>query len=254
MSYAVNVSGITQSTTEHQLQDYFSFCGRILKIDLHENGPTKAAVIHFEKPSAAKTALMLNGSLLGGGPLDVHSDTVHPDEEDSEATDVLGAALDQSDKPRAGIAAEYLAKGYKLSDSILQRAIHLDAEKGISNRFLNYFHSLDSSIGTKALGPDQTLSGKVTSTIQTATQHARNVDEQKGYSKVAEDYYTRALSSPLGQRVRSFYTSTSKQIFDIHDETRRIANEHKASQHTHSTGRDDAEDAGAADSLSKKEA
>jgi hypothetical protein len=26
------------------------------------------------------------------------------------------------------VAAEYLAKGYKLSDSILQRAIHLDCE------------------------------------------------------------------------------------------------------------------------------
>jgi hypothetical protein len=89
----------------------------------------------------------LNGSLLEGGALIVHSDTVHPDEEDSEATHVSGTPLDQSDKPRAGskrlvllyrsqltmsggclVAAEYLAKGYKLSDSILQRAIQLDGE------------------------------------------------------------------------------------------------------------------------------
>jgi len=62
-----------------------------------------------------------------------------------------------------------------------------NSREGISKRFLNYFHSLDSSIGAKALGPDQTISGKVTSTIQTATQHARTVDERKGYSKVAED-------------------------------------------------------------------
>jgi hypothetical protein len=103
------------------------------------------------------------------------------------------------------VAAEYLAKGYKLSDGILQRAIQLDcefndvecrvrgltsittAEKGISKRFLNYFQSIDSSIGAKTLGPDQTISRKVTSTIQTATQHAKTVDEQKGYSKVAGD-------------------------------------------------------------------
>ncbi len=32
----------------------------------------------------------------------MHSDTVHPDEEDSEATHVPGSPLDQSDKPRAG--------------------------------------------------------------------------------------------------------------------------------------------------------
>lgn len=67
------------------------------------------------------------------------------------------------------------------------------AEKGISKQFLNYFQSLDSSIGAKALGPDQTISGKVTSTIQTATQHARTVDEQKGYSKVAGDVCRRTI-------------------------------------------------------------
>jgi hypothetical protein len=44
----------------------------------------------------------LNGSLLDGGTLSVNSDTVHPDEEDSEATHVSGTPLDQSDKPRAG--------------------------------------------------------------------------------------------------------------------------------------------------------
>jgi len=232
MSYTVNVSGIASSTTEQQLHDFFSFCGRISKIDLTETGPSKSAIIHFEKPSAAKTALMLNGSLLDGGTLSVHSETVHPDEEESETIHVPGTPLDQSDKPRAGIAAEYLAKGYKLSDGILQHAIQLDTEKGISKRFLNYFQSIDSSIGAKTLGPDQTISGKVTSTIQTATQRAKTVDEQKGYSKVAGDYYTSALGSHLGQRVRAFYTTTSKQIFDIHEEARRIADEHKASQRT----------------------
>ncbi|KAI9454115.1 hypothetical protein F5148DRAFT_1277370 [Russula earlei] len=210
MSYTVNVSSLTPSTTEQQLHDYFSFCGS------DEAGSAKSAVIHFEKPSAMKTALMLNGSILGGGPLVVHSDAVHPDEE-LETAHVPGAPLDQSDKPRAGIAAEYLAKGYQL-------------RRGISSRFLNYFHSLDSSLGAKALGSDQTISGKVTSTIQSATQHAWTVDEQKGYTKVAGDYYARALASPLGQRVRAFYTTTSKQILDIHEEARRITDEHKPSQ------------------------
>jgi len=91
---------------------------RISKIDLDETGPSKSAVIHFEKPSAAKTALMvrsllalrtllliglptqLNGGSLDGAHLNVHSDTVHPDEE--EAPHVPGSPLDQSDKPRAG--------------------------------------------------------------------------------------------------------------------------------------------------------
>jgi len=189
---------------------------------------------------------MLNGGSLDGAHLSVLSDTVHPDEE--EAPHVPGSPLDQSDKPRAAIAAEYLAKGYKLSDNVLQRAIQFDSEKGISKRFLNYFQSLDASIGAKALGPDQTISGKLTSTIQTATLHAKTVDEQKGYTKGAGDYYARALSSPFGQRVRSFYTTTSKQILDIHEEARRIAGENNATQNAPATESTGGEASGSVDS------
>lgn len=40
-------------------------------------------------------------------------------------------------------------------------------------------------------------------------------------------YYSKALGTPVGQKVRLFYTSTSKQVLDIHEEARRIAAEHK---------------------------
>ncbi len=39
------------------VHEFFTFCGKILDIDLKE----KTATISFEKPSAAKTALMLKG-------------------------------------------------------------------------------------------------------------------------------------------------------------------------------------------------
>lgn len=40
-------------------------------------------------------------------------------------------------------------------------------------------------------------------------------------------YYSKAIKSPLGQQVRDFYTRTSKQVVDIHEEARRIASEQK---------------------------
>lgn len=100
--------------------------------------------------------------------------------------------------------AEYLAKGYKLSDQILERAIEMDStyfdlfriqqalnitagKQGISKRFLSYFHSLDKSVGERALGPSQTITAKLQSGINTATTQARAVDEQKGFSKIAND-------------------------------------------------------------------
>ncbi|PFH53868.1 hypothetical protein AMATHDRAFT_72900 [Amanita thiersii Skay4041] len=217
----VNVSGIDPSITHERLHDFFTFCGKISSIDRRE----KDAIIHFEKLSAAKTAIMLNGGTLDGSTLTVTSDNLPQEESEN---DVKGdQPIDQSDKPRAGIAAEYLAKGYQLSDNILQRMIEFDQKQGISTRFVNYIHNLDSSLGARALGPDQTISSKVQATMESATQQAKAVDEQKGFSKIAHDYYARAISSSFGQRVKAFYTSTSKQVHDIHEEARRIADQQK---------------------------
>lgn len=63
----------------------------------------------------------------------------------------------------------------------------LSAKQGISKRFLDYFHSIDTSLGARALGPDQTISGKVQSTVHAAAEQAKSVDEQRGFSKVAHD-------------------------------------------------------------------
>ncbi|RPD56114.1 hypothetical protein L226DRAFT_509852 [Lentinus tigrinus ALCF2SS1-7] len=222
-TYTIHVSGISDATTEQHLTDFFTFCGKISKVEYNQEKHT--ATIHFEKPSAAKTALMLNGGTLDGAHLTITSDHVAEGKEEGAHH---GEHIDQSDKPRAGIAAEYLAKGYTLSDQILQRAIELDKQHGISNRFLSYIQSLDTKVGERALGPEKTISGKVQETLVNATQQAKAIDEQRGITKTASDYYARALSSPFGQKVKAFYTSTSKQVLDIHEEARRINEAHKS--------------------------
>lgn len=157
------------------------FCGKIARIDFHPD--TKSAFIHFEKPSAAKTALMLNGGTLDGAALSVTSATEHQDQEEANHD----GPIDQTDKPRAGIAAEYLARGYTLGDHVLQRAIELDSQRGISKRFLSYIQSLDTTLGEKALGPQKTISGKVQETLVQAQEQARTIDQQKGISSKATD-------------------------------------------------------------------
>ncbi|KAG5341131.1 Protein vip1 [Termitomyces sp. T112] len=220
-SYTVNVSGLASTTTDVQLHNFFTFCGKISQIE-HEKDK---AIIHFEKPNAAKTALMLNGGTLDGSVLAITSENTYKDEEGVSQDETH---LEQHEKPRAGIAAEYLAHGYILSHKALERAIEIDNEQGISKRFLEYFHHVDKSLGSRTLGPDQTISNKVQSTVDAATQKAKTLDEQKGYSKTAYDFYSKAIASPLGQKVRSFYTTTSKRVQDIHEEARRIAEQHKA--------------------------
>lgn len=160
----------------------------------------------------------MNGGVLDGSPLIVTSDDARAEDEHHHAGD---HHIEQSDKPRAGskllctlhqphhffinvtVAAEYIAKGYTLSDSILQRAIDMDStlqgprsvlqsnkfieKHGISQKFLNYFQSIDKTIGERTLGPQQTISAKVQTTVEQATQKARAFDEQKGFSKIATD-------------------------------------------------------------------
>jgi hypothetical protein len=52
---------------------------------------------------------------------------------------------------------------------------------------LNYFHSLDKTVGERALGPEQTLSAKVQTTVGQAAEQAKEIDAKKGYSKIAQD-------------------------------------------------------------------
>ena len=185
-NYALQVTNISEATTEQHLHDFFTsvyvrafesrvtdlifspsrFCGKITKVDFDATQHT--AAIHFEKPSAAKTALMLNGGTLDGAHLAITSEHEPVPSKEDEAHHE--GHIDQSDKPRAGstfllrspiplfahselnttrqsVAAEYLARGYTLSDQILQRAIELDQQHGISNRFLTYIQGLDTTLG-----------------------------------------------------------------------------------------------------------
>jgi len=202
---------------------------------------------------------MLNGGTLDGSSIHVASDQVLPDEPDSE-----GAGFEQSDKPRAGIAAEYLARGYVLSDQILQRAIQIDQEQGISTRFLTWWKEMDATLGAKLGGPEPHLvsakaaavasgvsekvggayaaardraSETVGPAYAAARERASSIDEERGISKqageyynkaVTSEYYVNAVNSPYATKVVEFYTNTTKQVADLREEASRIAAQQKA--------------------------
>lgn len=174
---------------------------------------------------------MLNGGVLDGSTLQITSDSVKPDDADHHDTTFAatdGAPYEQHDKPKAGIVAELLAKGYVLSEQIVHGAIEYDKKQGISTRFLNYIRGLDSAIGTKIGGPETTVSGKATEALNQSQARAKSIDEQHHITDQAKDYYHRAITSPLGQKVFAFYTDVTKQVVDVHEEAKRIAEHQKA--------------------------
>lgn len=131
-----------------------------------------------------------------------------------KATDAKeGAAtedIEQEDKPRSRIVAEYLAHGYAISDAAIQKAIALDQKHGFSSRFTKALQDFDAKYG--------------------ATNKAKGIDESYNISDKAasgwrglNQYFEKALDTPSGQKLREFYVQTNKQVMDIHSEARRLA-------------------------------
>lgn len=118
--------------------------------------------------------------------------------------------ISQEDKPRSRILAEYLAHGYVISDTTLQRAIALDKKHGVSSRFTNALAQFDAKYK--------------------ATDRAKGLDQSYGITDKAtagwrgiHSYFEKALGTPTGQKLASFYTQSDKQVRDIHAEARRLA-------------------------------
>lgn len=248
MSYAVHVSGLSPETSEEKVKDFFLFCGAITSLTKEGN----EAHIVFQKESAAKTSLMLNGGTLDGANLTVtpSSTTSSTPIASSSVETSLPAGADantpigapavgsgvegehhigQEDKPKAGIMAEYLAAGYQVGDHIIQRAIDVDQKQGISSKFLTYVQKIDNKLGeTVAKDPEAKASSILGAHASGAVGKAKEFDERKGISSLFLEYYSKALNTAAGQKVFQFYTTTTKQVKDVHEEAKRISTEKKA--------------------------
>ncbi|GES57951.1 protein vip1 [Aspergillus terreus] len=215
----VHVSGISSSTSDEEVKNFFSFCGKITSISVtpvsNEPGASKSATVTFEKEAAAKTALLLDNTQLGPSEVHVEAAPTLEDIAGAQATeetskDENGHDVAQEDKPRSRIIAEYLAHGYVISDGAIQKAIALDQKHGFSARFTSALSNFDSKYH--------------------ATDKARGIDESYKISDKAasswrglHSYFEKAINTPSGRKLREFYSKTDKQVRDIHNEARRLA-------------------------------
>ncbi|OLL26306.1 Protein vip1 [Neolecta irregularis DAH-3] len=187
--------------TEAIIKDFFSFCGKIQSIMLDR--ATNSAKIVFERASAAKTALLLQEAQLGSRQISV-------ERLDSQPSENEGEGLRQEDKPRTAILAEYLAQGYVIGDSALEKGIELDREHGVSLRFTSFLNS--------ALANVKTLDQKLH-----VTETATTLDNKFSLLDTAHRYVDTALDTVTGKKIRDFYLTGQKQVLDIHNEARRLA-------------------------------
>ncbi|KXX73594.1 Protein vip1 [Madurella mycetomatis] len=221
MATIVYVKNIGGKTEDKEIRDFFSFCGKINDINITTEGETRNATVTFEKETAARTALLLNHTQLGGSEISVSSESsTTPTGEEEDVSKAAGEAstaerspaegLTQEEKPRARILAEVLAHGYVVADTGLQKAIALDEKHGVSARFVATLKQLDEKTR--------------------ATDHARAADASYGITQRASSlltglssYFEKATHTPTGKRIVDFYTTSQRQVQDIHSEARRLA-------------------------------
>ncbi|KAK2741569.1 hypothetical protein FQN57_005552 [Myotisia sp. PD_48] len=219
-SLTVHVSNISPKTSEKEVRDFFSFCGKIVSLSVTPSSgdadASQSATVTFEKETAARTALLLDQTQLGPSSVHVLSaqslDDIAGDKaaSASEAKDEHSHGLEQEDKPRSRIVAEYLAQGYAISDQAIEKAINLDKSHGISSRFTaalqnfdNKYHATDKA---KELDNNYQITAKATS----------------GWRGLSS-YFEKALDTPTGRKIRDFYLQGDKQVKDIHAEARHLA-------------------------------
>ncbi|KAF2814431.1 RNA-binding protein Vip1 [Mytilinidion resinicola] len=216
MATTVHVENISSQTSEKEVRDFFSFCGKISSLSVTPTADSQSATVTFEKETAAKTALLLDNTQLGPTAVSVTSaksiDQIaagHVTTEDALEKE-HEHELEQEDKPRSRIVAEYLAHGYVISDNAIERAIALDKQHGISTRFTSALKQFDTKFK--------------------ATEKAQAVDTKLGVTDKAvtgwrgiNSYFEKALGTPTGQKIASLYTEGNKQVVDVHTEARRLA-------------------------------
>ncbi|KAL8795166.1 MAG: hypothetical protein Q9195_002321 [Heterodermia aff. obscurata] len=227
-STVVHVKNIHHGTSEKEVRDFFSFCGKITSLSVtpasEASDSPQSATVTFEKETAAKTALLLDNTQLGQSQVTVSSAANLSDLGASTAAhDEDSSEISQEDKPRSRIFAEYLAHGYTLSDNAIQRAIALDNKHGVSTRFTNALSQFDAKYkaSDKAKGLDASYG---------ISEKAKGIDASYGLSEKAStgwrgmtSYFEKALGTPTGQKLAAFYTQSDKQVRDIHAEARRLA-------------------------------
>ncbi|KAK9440990.1 vip1 [Metarhizium brunneum] len=208
----VHVTNIASATSDEEVRNFFSFCGKIADFKVATEGDSKSADVTFEKETAMKTALLLNNTQLGPNHISVTSSSSTTDDEghhdakvDRDSDDIT-----QEEKPRARILAEYLAHGYVVGDAAIEHAIELDTKHNVSHRFLSTIQSIDQKYH--------------------ATDRAKAADTSYGISQRANSlltgigsYFEKASNHPTGKKIAKFYTDSSRQVQDIHAEARRLA-------------------------------
>lgn len=237
----INVSHIPTTITTEKLQQFFGFCGTIKSINLidKEEKFQKYEII-FDSPKAIETALLLNDAELDGVPIvveEVPASSAPPSYADLPDTKEVsdhkvqeGDAtytgdehyddITQEEKPKSVILAQLLAQGYQLSDTLIEKSIKFDQDKGVTTKFKSFIENLDSKY-LHTQQPNSTANKNI-NLISNKFNSLTSSFQKSAYQQKLNHYYDRAAKHPYGVKIHDFYKTLAKDANEVHLEAKRL--------------------------------
>jgi hypothetical protein len=238
----IQISNISSETSDEELRNFFSFCGKIDHLSVDTNASPKSATIRFENDTAATTALLLDHTQLGGNQVHVtlRATTTAVDggaktKQSGDTSGNSGTGTDsyrfaQSDKPRTRIFAEYLAHGYHITDLIVAKGIELDKRHGFTAKFKGALEDFNAKYSTFDAKHHTSERAKVADERYHVTRQAT-----QAWNSI-DSYFDKVMGTPRGRKLRRFYEEHNKEVRDVHTEARHLADLKAGKHHQHNAG------------------
>lgn len=239
---SVIVSNVPKSVSAAKVEEFFAFCGSINYVnDLGStSGDSSSFQVVFTSEKALDTALLLNDAELDGQAItvteeklpeyhDVPGQKIGDNKVQSEFTKTGDSQYDdisQEEKPKLAILAQLLALGYKLSDDLIDRAIAIDKQQGISGKFKSFLSDLDSKY-LHTQDPQSSTSKNLNKAQGQFNSFAASLSKLS-YLQKLQHYFDKASAHPYGVKINQFYQQVAREVKDVHAEATRLYNLKKA--------------------------
>jgi hypothetical protein len=227
----VVVHSIAATSSEKTVKDFFLFCGKIREFELQKDDTDEhqVALVHFERESAAKTAILLTNALIDESHI-----TVEPYFKDAiPVAEEPIAPSGQDSKTVTNVIAEILASGYKLQDQIIAKGLEYDTKFGVTTIVQSYFARIQENV--KAVDEKYRVYDTVTAKATEFDAKYHIQEKAQTAAQQAQTTAQSALATPTGQRVQELANQTLAQIAAVHVEAKRIAAEKRAADASDTT-------------------
>jgi len=178
------------TTTSKHITDFFSFCGNIISLAMipDESDPTTtSAILTFETPSAARTALLLHQTILNERAISVELAPISVSAPKSESETF--PRMDSPPQTQTPVIKNLLNRGYQLSQDALQKAKDYDEAHGVTSSMNEYAKSFETQVN--ALDTQYGVSDR----LQEVKAKVNSIDQEYGISESINNVITSTSES-----------------------------------------------------------